>query len=79
MRRMKTAAICVALTMTTVLTGIREIDKFAESISSLGREVVESSTRFLSIMEMVSVELAGYEIAGAGSRSFAGLLSGETG
>lgn len=44
------------------VTGIREIDKFAESISRLGREVVESSTRFLSIMDMVSVELAGYEL-----------------
>lgn len=43
-------------------TGIREIDKFAESISRLGREVVESSTRLLSIMDMVSVELAGYEL-----------------
>ncbi len=43
-------------------TGIQEIDKFAESISRLGREVVESSTRFLSIMDMVSVELAGYEL-----------------
>lgn len=43
-------------------TGIREIDQFADSISRLGREVVESSTRFLSIMDMVSVELAGYEL-----------------
>jgi len=44
------------------LTGIREIDQFAESISRLGREVVESSTRLLSIMDMASVELAGYEL-----------------
>ncbi|MCM1182669.1 MAG: EAL domain-containing protein [Roseburia sp.] len=43
-------------------TGIREIDRFADSISRLGREVVESSTRFLSIMDMASVELAGYEL-----------------
>lgn len=43
-------------------TGIREIDRFAESISRLGREVVESSTRLLSIMDMASVELAGYEL-----------------
>lgn len=42
-------------------TGIREIDRFADSISRLGREVVESSTRLLSIMDMASVELAGYE------------------
>lgn len=44
------------------LTGIREIDQFADSISRLGQEVVESSTRFLSIMDMASVELAGYEL-----------------
>lgn len=43
-------------------TGIREIDQFADSISRLGREVVASSTRFLNIMDMASVELAGYEI-----------------
>ncbi|MDE6606524.1 MAG: EAL domain-containing protein [Lachnospiraceae bacterium] len=43
-------------------TGIIEIDQFADSISRLGQEVVESSTRFLSIMDMASVELAGYEI-----------------
>lgn len=43
-------------------TGVREIDRFAASISRLGREVVESSTRLLSIMDMVSVELAGYEL-----------------
>lgn len=43
-------------------TGIREIDQFAGSISHLGQEVVESSTRLLSIMDMASVELAGYEI-----------------
>lgn len=43
-------------------TGILEIDQFADSISNLGRKVVESSTRFLSIMDMASVELAGYEL-----------------
>lgn len=43
-------------------TGILEIDQFADSISRLGQEVVESSTRFLSIMDMASVELAGYEL-----------------
>jgi len=43
-------------------TGILEIDRFADSISRLEREVVESSTRFLSIMDMASVELAGYEL-----------------
>lgn len=43
-------------------TGILEIDQFADSISRLGQEVVESSTRFLNIMDMASVELAGYEL-----------------
>lgn len=43
-------------------TGIREIDQFADLISRLGREVVESSTRLLGIMNMASVELAGYEL-----------------
>lgn len=43
-------------------TGIREIDQFADLISRLGREVVESSTRLLSIMNMASVELAGYDL-----------------
>ncbi len=47
---------------TLAATGIREIDRFADSISRLGREVVESSTRLLSIMDMASVELAGYEL-----------------
>lgn len=43
-------------------TGIREIDQFASSISYLGREVVEASTRFLGIMNLVSVDLAGYDV-----------------
>lgn len=43
-------------------TGIREIDQFTDSISGLGLEVVEASTRLISIMDMASVELAGYEI-----------------
>lgn len=43
-------------------TGIREIDQFASSISYLGREVVEASTRFLGIMDLVSVDLAGYDV-----------------
>lgn len=42
-------------------TGIKEIDRFADSITKLGTEVIESSTRLLSIMEMASVEIAGYE------------------
>ncbi len=42
-------------------TGIREIDQFADAITRLEHEVVDSSTRFLRIMDMASVELAGYE------------------
>lgn len=42
-------------------TGIKEIDQFTESITKLGTEVIESSTRLLSIMDMASVEIAGYE------------------
>lgn len=43
-------------------TGIYEIDRFADSISRLGHEVVESSTRFLSILEMASLQIAAYEL-----------------
>ena len=41
---------------------ISEIDQLVNSITLLGREVLESSTRFLNIMNMASVELAGYEL-----------------
>lgn len=43
-------------------TGIAEIDHFAGAITALSRDVVDSSTRFLRIMEMASVELGGFEI-----------------
>lgn len=43
-------------------TGIREIDQLVDSISGLEQEVTEVSTRMLSIMNMASVELAGYEL-----------------
>lgn len=43
-------------------TGIREIDQLVDSISGLEQEVTEVSTRLLSIMNMASVELAGYEL-----------------
>ena len=47
-----------------VLSSVRifEIDQLVDAVTRLGREVLESSTRFLSIMDMASVELAGYEI-----------------
>ncbi len=41
---------------------IFEIDQLVNSITLLGREVLEASTRFLNIMNMASVELAGYEL-----------------
>lgn len=43
-------------------TGIRELDQFSSAFTQLGRDVLESSTKFLRIMDMASVELAGYEI-----------------
>lgn len=51
-------------------TGIREIDRFADSISRLGREVVASSTRLLSIMDMASVEMGGYELRRGADRVY---------
>ena len=43
-------------------TGIREVDRFAETITELNRELVTNSTKFLRIMDMASVELGGYEL-----------------
>ena len=43
-------------------TGIAEVDQFASAISQLSSDMLASSTRFLRIMEMASVELAGYEL-----------------
>lgn len=43
-------------------TGIRELDQFSEAITQLSRDVLNSSTKFLRIMEMASVELGGYEL-----------------
>ena len=43
-------------------TGISEVDDFAEEITSLSRDVVNSSRRFLSIMEMSSIDMGGYEL-----------------
>ena len=43
-------------------TGIAEVDQFASAISSLSEDVLASSTRFLRIMEMATVELGGYEL-----------------
>ena len=43
-------------------TGIMEVDQFASAITHLSEDVLASSTRFLRIMEMASVELGGYEL-----------------
>ena len=42
-------------------TGIEEIDNLSAAFRDLLRETVDTSTKFLSIMDMASVELAGYE------------------
>lgn len=42
-------------------TGIEEIDRLSASFHELMQEMVDTSTKFLRIMEMASVELAGYE------------------
>ena len=51
-------------------TGIKEIDHFADAIIELWNEVMNSSTRFLSIMDMASVELAGYELREGSDKVF---------
>ena len=43
-------------------TGIRELDRFAEAITQLNSSLITSSTKFLRIMDMASVELGGYEL-----------------
>ena len=43
-------------------TGITEVDEFARQITDLSRDVVNSSRRFLSIMEMSSIDIQGYEL-----------------
>ncbi|MBU5435596.1 GGDEF and EAL domain-containing protein [Pseudoflavonifractor sp. MSJ-37] len=43
-------------------TGVRELDRFAGAITRLSRDVVNTSTKFLRIMDMASVELGGYEL-----------------
>ena len=44
------------------LTGIRELDQFSTAITTLSRDILMTSTKFLRIMDMASVELGGYEI-----------------
>lgn len=40
-------------------TGIEEIDRFAAAITDLSRGIINTSTKFLRIMDMASVELTG--------------------
>lgn len=43
-------------------TGIREIDQFSGAIERLHQEVTDSATRFMQIIKLSSVDLAGYEL-----------------
>lgn len=44
------------------VTGIKELDRFANDFKYLCQEVVHTSTRFLEIIQLASVELGGFEI-----------------
>lgn len=44
------------------VTGIKELDRFANDFKYLCQEVVRTSTRFLEIIQLASVELGGFEI-----------------
>lgn len=46
-------------------TDIIELDRFSSAFTQLGREVLDTSTKFLRIMDMASVELGGYELRSA--------------
>ena len=54
-------------------TGIQEIDQFSSAITALSQEVLETSTKFLNIMNMASIDIGGYEIK-KGSDNFFLLL-----
>ena len=43
------------------ITGIREIAHFAEAFAELSREAINTSTRFLRMLDMASVDIAGCE------------------
>lgn len=43
-------------------TGVLELDRFAETITQLNLDLLDSSTKFLRIMEMASIEIGGYEL-----------------
>lgn len=43
-------------------TGVAELDHFSGVFTALSREVLDSSTKFLRIMEMASVDIGGFEV-----------------
>ncbi|MFR8049937.1 EAL domain-containing protein [Fusicatenibacter sp.] len=43
-------------------THIRELDQFVTAVTQLSHDVLNTSTKFLRIMEMASVDLGGYEV-----------------
>ena len=43
-------------------TGIAELDRFVAAFTDLSRSIINTSTRFQRIIDMASVELAGYEL-----------------
>ena len=43
-------------------THIKELEQFSSSISKLSQDIVNTSTKFLRIMDMASIEIGGYEI-----------------
>lgn len=51
-------------------TGIREIDQFSSAITEMQQEVTDSATRFMQIIRMSSVDLAGYELREGSDRVF---------
>ncbi|MCM1267812.1 MAG: EAL domain-containing protein [Bacteroidales bacterium] len=51
-------------------TGIREIDRFADAIAHLQKEVMDSATRFTQIMRMSSLDMAGYELKEGSDKVF---------
>lgn len=51
-------------------TGIREIDQFSGAIERLQQEVADSATRFMQIIKMSSVDLAGYELREGSDRVY---------
>ena len=44
------------------MTNIHEIDRFAEAFTALSKDVVNSSARFLSILDMASIRIGGFEV-----------------